>query len=107
MSAPLQSESTRGVPTSRWARPGGSASPVTRNRRYAGAEAEGRSAKRALIHSELCRIPVPEGRRLWLGCPEGLSAILAGGNGPGPEGSRLTPDVRRFRGCGEEELGCW
>ena len=51
------------------------------------------------------RISVPKGRRLRLGCPEGLSAVFTGGIGPGPEGSRLTPDVRRFRGCGEDGAG--
>ena len=86
-----------------WARPGGSASPVTRNRRYAGAEAEGRSAEQGDMDLGLCRIPVPKGRRLQVGCPEGLSPAFAGGTSLGPEGSRLTPDVRRFRGCGEEE----
>jgi len=52
----------------------------------------------------LRRVPVLKGRRLRLGCPEGLSAVFAGGIGSGPEGSRLTPDVRRFQGSGEEEL---
>jgi len=53
----------------------------------------------------LRRVSVLKGRRLRLGYPEGLSAVFTGGIGPGPEGSRLTPDVRRFQGSGEEELG--
>lgn len=84
------------------ASPGKSALPVTRNRRYAGGEANGRGLNRILAHRFYCETPsCGDGVGTEVLWKEGFRALTVD-TGLGPEGSKPTADSPRSWGSGAE-----
>ena len=86
-----------------WASPGSPALPITRNRRYAGDEANGRCIEEISAWNLNWEAPsCLDGAGMRICWRTGLHTLTAETD-RGPEGSRLTVGNCRLRGCGVEK----